>query len=144
MRVADIQALSLHTLSFHLQHIEQISCIAESFPDGKVISSYTLLVCCDGTGKLYREDEVLLFARFSAFLLPPKTSYQLKSSNDRPVTYYKISFIITHINESGMPILFQEELFPSLSELKVYPASQLTDWMEEIYMGGSKQAGLAF
>ncbi|MBH5318838.1 AraC family transcriptional regulator [Paenibacillus sp. GSMTC-2017] len=144
MQATGVQAEQLHTLSFHMQSVEQVTIKADNAASEKMSSCYTLLVCSNGNGKLYLKDEVLLFDRFSSYLLPPYTYFQFKSSNQKVVSYYKIHFVITQISEPSPPRPFQAELFPTISELKVHPVSEMLEMTEKIYRNGWKQKGLSF
>ncbi|RIE02460.1 AraC family transcriptional regulator [Cohnella faecalis] len=134
----------LRELSFQLRQVELVTCTPECVYAKKPADVHTLLVCGNGKGKLYKDDEVLLFSRASAFLLPPQASYQFKSSDDQPVECCKITFSVTRMDPSGSPKLFRDELFPHRNELRVYPSSQLMEMAEAIYRGEEQQEGMAY
>jgi len=124
---------TLRYLSFHLLDIELMEHGAEAVHSKETAQSYTLLIIKSGSGSLYKDAVKLLFTNHSAFLLNPDHSYQIVSNDNECLVYYKVTFVITRINKLSQPEVYQQELFPSRSELRVYPLSQLIDMAEQLY-----------
>ncbi|MCR8658638.1 AraC family transcriptional regulator [Paenibacillus endoradicis] len=132
MHVQSIQE-TLRSLSFHLLDIELMKYNTEAFHPKERVDSYTLLIIKSGSGSIYKDAVKLLFSSHSAFLLNPGNCYQIVSADNEDVQYYKVKFLITRINELSQPEVYKHELFPSRSELRVYPLSQLIDMSEQLY-----------
>lgn len=133
MHFQSLKSVHLRFLSFHLLDIELVTCPTGIVLAEEITEAYTLLICKNGSGKMYDDNQTSLFSRHSAFLFNPGAFYQFKSSDEQAFQFFKIKFIITHIDESNAPKSYKENLFPGRSELRVYPLSQLIDMAEQLY-----------
>ncbi|SDW09363.1 AraC family transcriptional regulator [Paenibacillus sp. CF384] len=141
MSLTEASRLPLRSLLFHFVDIELLSYDAGAVLAEDVASCYTLFVFKNGKGKIYTEMFNSCFAPSYTYVLPPYSAYQLESMDDSQIEYYRISFYIFHVKD-GQGERFEQPLFPEREELRIYPQSQWSDLLDQLYVGHTKEDDL--
>lgn len=92
---------------------------------------YSLLIFTGGSGQLILNDQTIILATDTCYLLSPGTSY---STDNQEMTLYYYLFTFTAINTAEFPKYCSEELLPGRQELIVHPFTKVIRLAEELLM----------
>jgi len=120
----------LHSLLFHLLHIECMDRPVGWEYIQQDSELHTLLVFTQGQGKLNIANNTFYFAPDKCYLLSPGTRYQIVNGYDTSIRLCRISFTTIQVVQGGHPETFNGNLLPHRYEVTAYPFSRLIRMVE--------------